>query len=217
MTTATEQTIELLRKHYPGFEQGLLETIAREGTVKQVEEGDVMIRPGQYFRSVMLVLDGKVKLYREGDEGNEFFMYYIQPGEACALSMICASRQQTSEILAKAVEPATVIAVPLELMDNLMKEYRSWYYFVVETYRTRFEELLSVIDAIAFRNMDERLEFYLTNQVKNLNTKKLHLTHQQIANDLNSSREVISRLLKKMEGKGMIALHRNEIHVNYTH
>lgn len=217
MIPATEEIIDLLKKHYSGFEQGLVETIAKEGTVKQVEKDDILIRPGQYFRSVMLVVEGKLKLYREGDEGNEFFMYYIQPGEACALSMICASRQQTSEILAKAVEPATIIAVPIEQMDKLMKEYRSWYYFVVETYRNRFEELLSVIDAIAFRNMDERLEFYLTNQVKTLGTQKLKLTHQQIANDLNSSREVISRLLKKMENNGMIELHRNEIHVKYTH
>ena len=95
-------------------------------------------------------------------------------------------------------------------MDRLMTNYKSWYYFVIETYRNRFEELLSVIDNIAFKNMDERLEWYLKRQSQKLGTT-IHLTHQQIANDLNSSREVISRLLKKMEQDGQIDLHRNHI------
>jgi CRP/FNR family transcriptional regulator len=96
-------------------------------------------------------------------------------------------------------------------MDALMLEHRSWYYFVLETYRARFEELLTIIDAIAFKAMDERLEFYLVKQAKTLSSTVLTTTHQQIADDLNTSREVISRLLKKMEQEGMISLHRNQI------
>jgi CRP/FNR family transcriptional regulator len=215
MIPATENPDQLLQTYFPGFEPELRELILQNGSIKKYEAGDVLIRPGQYFRSVMLVLEGRIKLYREGEEGNEFFMYYIQPGEACALSMICASRQETSEVLAKATEDSLVVAVPIQLMDSLMQKYRSWYYFVLETYRSRYEELLGVIDAIAFRNMDERLEFYLSKQAKTLNTDVLNLTHQQIANDLNSSREVISRLLKKMEGNGMIELQRNAIHIKY--
>ncbi len=138
-------------------------------------------------------------------------MYYIEPGNACALSMICAARNQASEITAVAVEDTQVIQVPLEIMDDLMREYKSWYYFVLETYRSRFEELLIVIDQVAFKHMDERLENYLFRQFTELNTKHLDITHQQIASDLNSTREVISRLLKKMEQNGKIKLHRNEI------
>ncbi|HNK96557.1 MAG TPA: helix-turn-helix domain-containing protein, partial [Chitinophagales bacterium] len=95
--------------------------------------------------------------------------------------------------------------------DDLMREYKSWYYFVLETYRSRFEELLVVIDQIAFKHMDERLEHYLFNQFNEYNSRRLEITHQQIANDLSSTREVISRLLKKMEQNGKIKLHRNEI------
>jgi CRP/FNR family transcriptional regulator len=150
-------------------------------------------------------------LYREGDEGQEFFMYYLQPGNACALSLICATKQETSQIMAKAIEKTTVLVVPIALMDDLMKTYKTWYYFVLETYRNRFEELLNVIDNIAFKAMDERLEFYLDRQYTDLNTRELMITHSQIANDLNSSREVISRLLKKMEQKKLVILHRNHI------
>ncbi len=169
------------------------------------------MQTGQYFRSAMLIAEGRVKLYREGEEGGEFFMYYLEPGSACALSIICATRQQKSEIMAKAVDDTTVITIPISIMDELMREYRSWYYFVLETYRSRFEELLTVIDSIAFRAMDERLEFYLRKQTQDLGSGQLRITHQEIANDLNSSREVISRLLKKMEHQGKVALYKNYI------
>ena len=138
-------------------------------------------------------------------------MYYIQPGSACALSMICSSRQQTSEVKAKAVEQTTVLAVPTGLMDELMKQYKTWYYFVLDTYRSRFEELLVVIDHIAFKSMDERLAAYLEKLRQDFNSPTLTVTHAEIANDLNSSREVISRLLKKMEQQGKLVLHRNYI------
>jgi CRP/FNR family transcriptional regulator, anaerobic regulatory protein len=169
------------------------------------------MRTGQYFKSTMLIVDGLVKLYREGEDGSEFFVYYIEAGNACALSMVCASQQKTSEVMAKAMSDVTAILVPIDRMDSLMTEYKSWYYFVLETYRFRFEELLTVVDAIAFKAQDERLEFYLKNQSKTLKTKELSITHQEIANDISTSREVISRLLKKMEQRGMVELHRNHI------
>ena len=169
------------------------------------------MRTGQYFKSTMLIVDGLVKLYREGDEGGEFFVYYIEPGNACALSMVCASQQKTSEVMARAMTSAKAIMVPIDKMDELMLQYKSWYYFVIETYRSRFEELLTVIDAIAFKAMDERLEFYLRKQAETLGSTLLNTTHQQIADDLSTSREVISRLLKKMEQRQMISLHRNQI------
>jgi len=171
------------------------------------------MRPGQYFKSTMLIVEGGVKLYREDHDGNEFFIYQLGPGNACALSMICATKKEQSQISARAVEPTRAILVPIALMDELMTGYKSWYYFVLETYRSRFEELLLVVDSIAFRSMDERLEFYLKNQQKLLNNDEIAITHQQIATDLNSSREVVSRLLKKMEQRGMLRLGRNTIKI----
>ena len=138
-------------------------------------------------------------------------MYYLGPGQACALTMICAIQSHTSEIMAKAEEDAEVLMIPIQLMDDLMNKYKSWYQFVIQTYRGRFDELLSVIDNIAFRNMDERLEFYLKRHATATGKKLIETSHQQIADDLNSSREVISRLLKKMEQRNLLKLHRNMI------
>lgn len=200
-----------LQNLFPQFEAGLKEQLMQNGVLKTFDEGEILMQTGQNMRSTMLITEGMVKLYREGDEGQEFFMYYLNPGHACALSLICATKQETSQIMAKAVEKTTVLTIPIGLMDNLMKNHKTWYYFVLETYRTRFEELLQVIDNIAFKAMDERLEFYLDKQYRELKNRELVITHSQIANDLNSSREVISRLLKKMEQKGLVKLFRNHI------
>ena len=152
-----------------------------------------------------------VKLYREGDDGEEFFLYYLEKGNACALSMICATKNETSAIKAKALSHVKALAIPIQHMDGLMKDYRQWYYFVLETYRARFNELLEVIDQVVFHSMDQKLEFYLKRQFDSFGGKKISITHQEIADDLNSSREVISRLLKKLESQKRISISRNEI------
>lgn len=203
----------LIDTWFPQFEDGLKNIIAENATLKEVKAGELIMRSGQYFHSTMLVVKGRIKIYREGEDGNEFFMYYLDAGNSCALSMICAAKNETSQILAKAIDDSVLIAVPLKMMDELMTQYKSWYYFVLETYRSRFEELLIVIDNIVFKAMDERLEFYLKNEVEKKNSNHIEITHQDIANDLNSSREVISRLLKKMEQQQKVTLHRNYIEV----
>ena len=191
-----------ISEHFPSLQKELVQQIAEVGELRTFREGEVLMRTGQYIRNVMLVLDGLVKIYREDDEGNEFFMYYLEGGKACALSMICATKQDTSELTAKALTDTTVIAIPLQYMDQWMTQYKSWYHFVVGTYRDRFEELLQTIDHIAFRNMDERLVFYLKRHQEKLKTNIIPLSHAEIAQDLNSSREVITRLLKKLADRG---------------
>lgn len=198
---------------FPTFEKNLTDDIAQHATVKHFVAGDQLMRTGQYFRSTMLIVDGLVKVYRQDEEGNEFFMYYLGPGQACALSMVCATKQEASQIMAKAVRDTEVLSIPLQFMDEWMTRYKSWYHFVLETYRSRFEELLVTIDHIAFRGMDERLEFYLKKHRETLNADTIEISHQVIADELNSSREVISRLLKKMEQRGKVKLHRNAIEI----
>ncbi|MCZ4224755.1 Crp/Fnr family transcriptional regulator [Pedobacter rhodius] len=202
---------EYIERLFPQFEPALKTILIENATLRDFQGGDMLMQTGQNMRSTVLVVEGMVKLYREGEDGQEFFMYYLQPGNACALSMICATKQETSQVMAKAIEQTKVLMIPIALMDKLMRDYRTWYYFVIETYRMRFEELLFVIDNIAFKAMDERLAFYLKKQAGDLNTKELHLTHSEIASDLNTSREVISRLLKKMEQAGEIKMYRNYI------
>ncbi|WP_131538587.1 Crp/Fnr family transcriptional regulator [Pedobacter nototheniae] len=202
---------EYIDRLFPQFEPALQNIIIENATLRDFRRGDMLMQTGQNMRSTVLIIEGMVKLYREGEDGEEFFMYYLQPGNACALSMICATKQETSQVMAKAIEQTKVLMIPIALMDTLMRDYRTWYYFVIETYRMRFEELLFVIDNIAFKAMDERLAFYLKKQAGDLKTKQLHLTHSEIASDLNTSREVISRLLKKMEQAGEIKMYRNYI------
>lgn len=211
MIIANQEILTLLEDQFTQFDEPLRSRIAAIGTVVEFGEGQEVMRTGQYFKTTTLIIEGKVKLYREDEEGNEFFLYYLEPGMACALSMICATRNQASEVKAIAVEPTVAIGLPIQYMDELMTTYRNWYYFVLETYRTRFEELLTVLDQVTFRSMDEKLIFYLKRQFAAFNSDTIQTTHQAIAYDLNSSREVISRLLKKLEQQGYVTLHRNAI------
>ena len=209
---ATQQVQDdLLRKSYPLFEDNLVTEIEEQGEFKTFPANEILMRKGQYIRSTMLVLNGLIKIYREDDDGNEFLMYYLKPGEACALSLVCAAKHEASPIMAKTVTETEVMMVPVDTMSEWMSKFKSWYQFVIETYRNRFDELLVTLDNVAFRSMDERLEFYLKRAKEAQETNLLSISHQVIAQELNTSREVISRLLKKMEQKGLVGLHRNAI------
>jgi len=199
-----------LMKTFPLFDSSVAEFITEKAETHTFGPGEVLMKPGQFFKYAMLILSCRVKLYREGEEGGEFFMYFLESGDACALSMLCVARNESSTIMAVTVEETELVMIPIQHMDNLMKNYPSWYHFVIETYRSRFEEVLNVIDQIAFKNMDERLEWYLKKQA-GVSGNTLQLTHNQIAHDINSSREVVSRLLKKLEKSGIIKMERNQI------
>ena len=204
---------EEIHKQFPQFEQPLLDNILKESVIKHLEAGDPVIQTGQYIKSNILLLNGLLKVYREDDEGNEFLMYYLEPGSACALSMMCTARNETSQVKAKAVQPSDVVLVPAQLSEQWLTKYKSWHNFVIGTYRERFEELLQTLDSIVFKSLDERLLFYLKRHVQ-VSGPEIRLSHQQIADELNSSREVISRLLKKLEQTGAVTLHRNYIEVH---
>jgi CRP/FNR family transcriptional regulator, anaerobic regulatory protein len=201
---------EMIHRLFPDFEPGLVREIDAGGQLKDIKAGEPLMRTGQYFRSTMLVVSGLIKVFREDEEGNEYFMYYLEPGQACALSMICATRQQASQLMGKAMTDTQILSIPLDLMDNWMSQYKTWYHFVLESYRSRFEEMLLTIDHIAFRHMDERLLFYLKRQQKTLKSDLITVNHTEIAQELNSSREVISRLMKKLADQGNIRLLKNQ-------
>ncbi|MEQ1746946.1 MAG: Crp/Fnr family transcriptional regulator [Saprospiraceae bacterium] len=202
-----------LRLILPDLEDALRAEMEQKGRLLHVSAGDILLQTGQNIRSTIIVLEGLVKLYREDEEGNEFFMYYLQSGDGCALSLICDRSNRFSAVTAKAVTDATLLTVPLEHTENWMREYRTWYHFVVGTYRKRYEELLETIDSIAFKNLDQRLEFYLRRHRTTLGTSVLEITNTEIAHELNSSREVISRLMKKLSEAGKVRLLKNGIEI----
>jgi CRP/FNR family transcriptional regulator len=195
------------------FEPELLKKVQQVGMIRKFKTDEYLMKTGQNIRSAVLVLNGIIKVYREDDEGNEIFMYNLHPGEACAISMSCAVRNLSSQIMAKALVDTEVLAIPIELMDEWSSKYKSWYQFVLETYRSRFEELLDTLDQIAFRNLDERLLWYLKQHQKSLNTPIIKTSFTEIAQELNSSREVISRLMKKLAEKGHIRMNKQHIEI----
>jgi CRP/FNR family transcriptional regulator len=208
MNTDVQQA---LANYFPHFEPELQEKITKNGMLKKFKAGEIILRNGEYFKQTLLVTAGVIKLYTEGEEGEEFFIYHLEPGQACSLSFVCATRNRKSDIQAIALEDSEAILIPIGLMDDLMRNYKTWYYFVLETYRNRYHELLDVIRSVAFNSMDERLVYYLSKQKNATGNSTLHITHEQIASDLNSSRVVVSRLLKQLENNGKVKLHRNSI------
>jgi len=205
--------MERLPHLFPQLEKVVLDKMAANAQEKRFKSGSILMDSGQYIKNTMIILEGRVKIYRQDEEGQDYFLYFLEPGQACAMSMICAIRQETSGLTAIADEDTTALVIPLAVMDDLMQHHRSWYQFVLQTYRQRFEEVLEALDQVAFKSMDERLVFYLKKQQESIGSNLINRTHEEIARDLGSSRVVISRLLKALENKGQVKLHRNQIEI----
>lgn len=192
----------------------LLEAIEEHGKIYEFEAGQSVITPGgQYIKMVPIVLEGAIKVMRTDAEGHELFLYYIERGETCAVSLTCCSTFNPSEVKAVAEEKTKIVGIPVRKHEEWTNEFRQWKDFVAQTYQHRFQEMLKAVDDIAFKKMDERLLKYLIIKSKQLNTNELSITHQGIATELGTSREVISRLLKQLEKRKLVELGRNKVYV----
>ncbi|MDH5397018.1 MAG: Crp/Fnr family transcriptional regulator [Cyclobacteriaceae bacterium] len=205
---------ELIRRHFIDLrEKELIDEMIEVGIIDEIAEGNLVMDVGRYIRSVPLIIKGTVRIMREDEEGRELFLYYLKPGETCAVSLTCCMAQERSSIRAIADEDTVMLRIPVEKIDQWSSRYTSWKNYVMGTYRQRYEELLYTIDSIAFMKMDERLWRYLIEKSAMTNRNDLQITHQEIADALHSTREVISRLLKALEKQGRIQLGRNKIKV----
>jgi CRP/FNR family transcriptional regulator, anaerobic regulatory protein len=193
------------------FEEELKKEILRIAKTYSISSGEIIMDIGQSINQIPLVLKGSIKILREDAEGNEIFLYYLEPGHACATSITCCMSGQRSTIRAVAEDDTVFLGIPIEYSDEWMVKFKSWKNFVMNTYAERFEELLKAIDQLAFKKMDERLAKYLHDKAALHDKSEIHISHQEIAYDLNTSREVISRLLKQLEKMGSIKLGRNRI------
>jgi CRP/FNR family transcriptional regulator len=193
------------------FEPALLAELKMSSQYIQVKENETMLNLGQTIRAVPLVLSGIIKVSRINDEGQELFLYYVNKGESCAMTFTCCMMQHESVIKAVAEEDGELLAVPVRLMDEWMIKYPDWKKFVMTTVLNRFNELLKVIDSIAFNKMDERLVSYLKRKSKVTGSSIINSTHQQIADELATNRVVVSRLLKKLEDEKKLLLYRHQI------
>ena len=207
-------TIERLKQALPTLtDPKLLQAILDKGQVMQLEHGKVLLEPGQFIKAVPLVIEGSIKIMRMDEDGKELFLYYLDQGETCALSLTCCSASRPSEIKAVVEEQATIVFIPVQIHEQWSDEFKQWKDFVSSTYQQRFQEMLVALDAVAFKRMDERLMRYIVTKMKQHKANELHTTHQEIANELGTSREVVSRLLKTLEKKKWIELGRNVIYI----
>lgn len=193
------------------FEEELMREIVDSGVLKYAKEGEIIMDINDYITSMPLLLEGAIKILREDKDGNELLLYFLERGDTCALTLSCCLGQTRSEVRAVAERDTSFIMIPVAKIEEWTAKYKSWRNFVFESYHSRLTEMLETIDTIAFMNMDERLLRYLQDKAKINQSEELQVTHQQIAYDLNTSRVVISRLLKKLEIDNKIRLQRNHI------
>lgn len=184
--------------------------IERSAKIKSLKKDELLIRSGEEIFYIPIVLSGSIRIIREDADGKESFLYHLYPGQTCAMSLTCCQSGKKSMIKAIAEDDSEVLLIPARQTEDWFK-YPEWKAYISNNYNNRFAELLEVIDLIAFHNMDKQLLHYLEERAKALNTKILEITHQQIADELHSHREAISRLLRTMEKKQLVRLRRNSI------
>ncbi|MCG8476863.1 MAG: Crp/Fnr family transcriptional regulator [Cytophagales bacterium] len=195
----------------PFFEKPLVDELEAVASIRPINEGDVLIEYDDTIRFIPILLQGLVKVTRVGEEGKELLLYYLKESETCSMTMNCCMGHKKSQVRAVVEEDGLLLRIPIQYMEEWMRKYASWRQMVLLSFQSRFDEILLSLDQIAFKKMDERLLHYLEEKTQRLQTRVLKITHQLIADDLNTSREVISRLLKQMEREGLIKLGRNEV------
>jgi CRP/FNR family transcriptional regulator len=189
----------------------ILEKLREIGYSKKFVQDEVILQECSYIKAIPIVTNGSIKVLRSDEEGREILLYYITPGESCIMSFLGGMHGDKSQVSAIAEEETEVLFVPLDKISELIKEYPEWLDYIFKLYHKRFEELLNVVNEVAFKKMDERLLHFIQNKCKVMETNVLAITHEQLANELGTARVVVSRLLKEMEITGLVELHRNKI------
>lgn len=195
------------------LEEELISEIEKVGILKSFKKNQIIIEIDDYIKFMPLLLNGAIKILREDQKGDELVLYYLEKGDTCAMTLSCCLGQTKSKIRAITETDVELIMVPKEKMGEWLGIYKSWQSFILQSYHNRMDELLEAVDTIAFLKMDERLFRYLKDKAMVTHNDVIHTTHQEISQDLHTSRVVISRLLKKLENEQKIALFRNSIKV----
>ena len=193
------------------FEPELLKEMQQFGVIQQFKEGDLIIDYGKYIRMMPVILNGTIKVYRLDEEGNEILLYYLSSNESCSMAYSCCIEAKKSEVKAIAEEDVELIAIPHVKLDEWLCKYPSWKNYIMRSFNERFIELLKSIESIAFHKLDERLIEYLKEKQRISGSAVIKTSHNLIADELATSRVVISRLLKQLENSKKIILYRNEI------
>ena len=189
----------------------LVEKLQQYSIKKTYEAGDIILNENAHIRSIPIVTKGTLKVIRTEEDGREILLYYIKAGESCIMSFLGGLHNETSKVKAEVEDDAEILFLPLEKVSLFIKEYPQWLDYIFRLYHKRFEELLEVVNAIAFKKVDERMLDLLNKKVELTENKTLNITHEQLANELGTARVVVSRLLKQLEEIGKVKLGRNKI------
>jgi CRP/FNR family transcriptional regulator len=187
------------------------EKMLQSGVSRSFKEGDVILDEQMRIRAIPIVTKGSVRVIRRDEDGRELLLYYIRAGESCIMSFLGGLHNDTSKVVAVAEEDVEILFLPIDQVPAMIKENPEWLDYIFRLYHKRFEELIDVVNAVAFKKVDERLLDYLKKKSQMTNSKTLHVTHEQLANELGTARVVVSRLLKRMEEEGIVRLGRNNI------
>ena len=187
------------------------EKLSTFGTAKTFKEGEVILNENAYIKAIPIVTKGSIRVMRTDEDGREILLYYIKAGESCIMSFLGGMHHDTSKVKAIAEEETEILFIPIDKVSLLIKEYPEWLDYIFRLYHKRFEELLEVVNAIAFKKIDERILNFIKKKSEMTHSRTLSITHEQLANELGTARVVISRLLKQMEDEGLVKLGRNRI------
>lgn len=189
----------------------LREKLYEYSIVKNYHEGDVILNENANIRAIPIVTSGSIRVIRTDDDGREILLYYIKAGESCIMSFLGGMHHETSKVKAEVEEDAEILFLPIDKVTQLIKEYPEWLDYIFRLYHKRFEELLEVINAVAFKKVDERMLLLLRKKADLTGSNSILVTHEQLANELGTARVVVSRLLKQLEENKMVELGRNKI------
>jgi len=193
------------------FHSLLNKEVYETGQIKVFPAGSVILNINAYIKSIPIVLSGSIRVIKTDQNGQEILLYYIKPGESCIMSFLAGIHHDTSKIKAVVEEDAEILLIPVDKAGKWIREFPEWTDFIFNLYQKRFEELLEVVNAIAFQKLDARLLQLLTQKAELFHSKNISVTHQQLADELGTSREAVSRILKEMENSGLVSLARNRI------
>ncbi|QGN24316.1 Crp/Fnr family transcriptional regulator [Elizabethkingia anophelis] len=189
----------------------LVEKLYKHSIQKNYEAGSIILNENSHIRSIPIVTKGMMKVIRTEEDGREILLYYIKAGESCIMSFLGGLHNETSKVKAEVEEDAEILFLPMDKVSLFIKEYPQWLDYIFRLYHKRFEELLEIVNAIAFKKVDERMLALLNKKTELTGNKTLNITHEQLANELGTARVVVSRLLKQLEENEVVQLGRNKI------
>lgn len=181
----------------------LLRQIEEQCPPRRFDAGVELLREGQYVGAIPLVLKGLVKVYTRYEE-RELLLYYIEPQESCIMSFSAGMDQQPSQVYAQTEAPSELLLLPIEEVRRWMRDYPAFNGLFFQQYRQRYSELLETIHHVLFNKLHVRLYEHLKRKARLRATDELALSHQQLADELGTVREVITRTLKKLESEGLV-------------